>query len=290
MENPFVLLPVKIYGRRFTAGSFIGVLVFHVLALAAVFTFTWSGFIVFLVMANVVQLSLTLGYHRLLTHRSFKVPKLIEYFLAFLCCLALQGGPIRWVATHRLHHKKAETSEDPHSPSRGFLWAHLLWNFYRQPELETIEDLKHYAPDLYRDPVHRFLDRYFYGIYLLFAFLFFLVGAWIQGGWLGLSLVIWGFALRTVYGWHVTWLVNSVAHLWGYRAYSTPDNSRNNWWVALPTFGEGWHNNHHADPRSAKFGQTWFEPDVAYLVIYTLQQIGLATSISVAQRSDSKIR
>lgn len=266
---------------RFTPGALLGVLIFHGLALAAPFTFTWSGFIAFLVMANVIQLSLTLGYHRLLTHRSFQVSKPLEYFLVFLCCLALQGGPLRWIATHRLHHKASDTLEDPHLATRGFLWSHLLWNFYRHPKLETTEDLRHYAPDLYRDPLYCFLDRYCYAIYLLTALLFFLTGTWIQDWQLGLSLVIWGFALRTVYGWHVTWLVNSVTHLWGYRNHNIPDNSRNNWWVALLTFGEGWHNNHHANSNSAKLGQVWYEWDAAYGVILVLYRVGLVSQITL---------
>lgn len=226
--------------RKLILGSLIGLLVIHLLALAAPFTFTWAGFCLFLIMIPFTgMLGITLGYHRLLTHQSFKVPRSLKILLAVLGSLAMQGGPIRWVATHRLHHKTADTAVDPHSPFQGFWWAHTLWNLYRHPRLDNEEDFKRLAPDLYREPAFRFLDRYFVQLNIVFALLVFAVGYWIKDWKLGLSLMIWGCALRTVYVWHITWLVNSATHLWGYRSYDTSDNSKNNWWVALLTFGEG---------------------------------------------------
>lgn len=255
-------------------------MVFHLLAIAAIFTFSWPGFIAFLVMVFVTGcLGITLGYHRLLTHRSFDTAKPLRYLLAFFGCLAMQGGPIRWVATHRLHHKEADKPNDPHSAEEGFLWSHLLWNFYRHPQLETTEDLHRYAPDMETDPVLWFLDKYFFPLYLAVAALFFIAGA-IMGGWqLGLSLIVWGCVLRVVYTWHITWLVNSATHLWGYRTFQTNDNSRNNWWVALLTFGEGWHNNHHAYQRSSRMGFAWYELDVTYWIIQLLSKMGLASHV-----------
>lgn len=266
--------------RKLIAGSLVGLLVIHFFALAAPFTFTWAGLGLFLVMIPLTaMLGITLGYHRLLTHQSFEVPHSLKILIAALGCLAMQGGPIRWIAIHRLHHKTADTPDDPHTPTQGFWWAHILWNIYSHPKLETEEDYQRLAPDLYRVPAFRFLDRYFVHLNIAVALLVFAVGAWIQGWKLGLSLVIWGCALRTVYVWHVTWLVNSATHLWGYRSYETNDNSRNNWWVAILTFGEGWHNNHHANPQSARMGLAWYEIDMTYWVIYLLSKIGLAHHI-----------
>lgn len=276
----------EVQTRKFNPGSLIGILVLHLLALAAPFTFSWAGLLAFLAMVFITGcLGITLCYHRLLAHQSYKAPKALTYLLTFFGCLALQGGPIRWVATHRLHHKDADQPNDPHSPTQGFWWSHMLWNCYRHPKLASMDDLKRLAPDLYRDPVMRFFNRYFFGLYLASAFMFFAVGFLIQGWQLGLSLVIWGFALRTVYVWHITWLVNSATHLWGYRTYETPDNSRNNWWVALLTFGEGWHNNHHAHQRSARMGFRWYELDVTFMLIQALQWLGLATRLKDSRTS-----
>jgi len=261
-------------------GSLAGLLGIHLLALAAPFTFSWTGFTLFLVMVIVTgMLGITLGYHRLLTHQSFETPRGFKILVAALGCLAMQGGPLRWVATHRLHHKTADTLEDPHSPMYGFWWAHLVWNLYRHPKLDTIEGLKHLAPDLYRDPIFRFLDRYFVLLNLGFALLVFTLGCCLKDWKLGLSLIVWGGALRIVYVWHITWLVNSATHLWGYRTYETSDNSRNTWWVALLTFGEGWHNNHHANPQSARMGLAWFEIDVTYWTIQLLSKLGVAFNV-----------
>lgn len=260
--------------------DFSGILILHILALAAPFTFTWSGFVLFLVMIVLTaSLGVTMGFHRLLTHQSFTTPKFIKYILTYFGCLALQGGPIQWVGTHRFHHKEVDKAEDPHSPLQGFLWAHMLWNFYKHPKLTTMNQLKRYALDLYRDPVLRFFEKSFFMLYLGSAIIVFVIGL-LVGGWkLGLSLVVWGFALRTVYVWHTTWLVNSATHLWGYKTYKTADNSRNNWWVALLTFGEGWHNNHHAYPTSAKTGYSWYEIDMTYWFIWFLAKMGLAKKV-----------
>jgi fatty-acid desaturase len=272
--------PLKLTRGRLVISSLIGIPLVHLLALAAPFTFTWAGFVAFLIMLCITSmLGVTLCYHRLLTHRSFKTSKTLKYIFTFIACLALQGGPIRWVATHRLHHKSTDKTNDPHSPLHGFIWAHLLWVFHRHPKLETSKDLNHYAPDLHSDPVFRFFDKYIFVIYIGCAALFFVAGLLIKDWQLGLSLVIWGFALRTVYTWHTTWLVNSAAHRWGYRSHLTSENSRNNWWVALLTFGEGWHNNHHAYPTSAKMGLSWFEIDMTYWFIKLLEWVGLAHKV-----------
>jgi len=274
------MLSRAIQNKKLDLESLVFIIVFHILAIGAIFTFSWPGLIAFLVMTGAIGcLGITLGYHRLLTHRSFETPRPIKYLLAFLGCLALQGGPVRWVATHRLHHKEADTPKDPHSSEEGFWWSHMIWNFFRQPELETTEKMKRYAPEIYKDPVLRFMDRYFFLIYLGFAGLLFGAGTLFQDWQLGLSLVVWGCVLRLVYGWHATWLVNSATHYWGYQTFPSIDKSRNNWWVALLTFGEGWHNNHHAHPRSARMGLAWYELDVTYWIINLLRRFGLASKV-----------
>lgn len=274
------MLSRAIQNKKLSPSSLIGIIIFHILAIGAIFTFSWPGLISFLVMAAVTGcLGITLGFHRLLTHRSFEAPKPVKYLLALFGCLALQGGPVRWVATHRLHHKEADTPKDPHSSEEGFWWSHMIWNFFRQPELETTETLKRFAPDIYNDPVLRFMDKYFFLLYLGFAGILFLAGTLFQNWQLGLSLVVWGCILRIVYVWHVTWLVNSATHFWGYQTFPSKDKSLNNWWVALLTFGEGWHNNHHVHPRSARMGLAWYEIDVTYWVIHVLRKLGLATRV-----------
>jgi len=225
----------------------------------------------------------TLCYHRLLTHRSFQTYKWMEYFLTFCASQALQSGPISWTALHRIHHKEADDEPDPHSPLVSFLWAHMGWLFVDTPGATTYEEYSRFAKDLDRDPVQRFLDRYFFLLYLLTAVLVYAAGE-LYGG-LGLSWLVWGVFLRTVALWHGTWLVNSATHLWGYRNYRTDEDSTNNWWVALISFGEGWHNNHHADQRSARHGQRWFEIDVTYWAICLLGRLGLAWQIMEPRRS-----
>ena len=135
---------------------------------------TWRDLALLVGLYVPISLGVTVGFHRMLTHRSFETPKPIKYLLAFFGCLALQGGPIRWVATHRLHHKEADKPEDPHSSGEGFLWSHLLWNFYRHPQLETAEDLHRFAPDMERDRVLSFMDKYFFPLFLA-------VGIWWRG-------------------------------------------------------------------------------------------------------------
>ena len=260
----------------------IGIIVaMHALAFVAPFVFTWTGLIVFVVAYFATgALGVTLCYHRLLTHRSFKTPRWVEYLLTFFAASSLQGGPITWVATHRLHHKEADETSDPHTPVQdGFLWSHVLWNIYDKPGFTKYQEYVRYAKDLARDPMHRFFNWAFFPIYLGVALAMFGIG-FAFGGWkLALSLVVWGCFLRTVTVWHSTWFVNSATHLWGYRRYKTIDDSRNNWWVALLTFGEGWHNNHHADQRSAAHGHRWYEIDMTYWMIRGMQAVGLARDV-----------
>ncbi len=249
----------------------------HLLALMAFDAdyFSVSGLVVGVVMYFVAgMLGVTICYHRLLTHRSFQTRKPIEYFLTFCACQALQSGPIEWVAMHRIHHKESDEEPDPHSPLVSFLWAHAGWLFVSLPDAHTYEEYSRFARDLHRDRWHRFFNRYFFVIYLATAAAIYLAGE-LYGG-LGTSWLVWGVFVRTVFLWHNTWAVNSVTHTFGYRNYDTDEESTNNWLVALLSFGEGWHNNHHADQRSAAHGQRWFEVDITYRFIKAMEFFGLA--------------
>jgi len=247
--------------------------------IAAPFTFTWSGLVVSILLYVAGALGISMGYHRLLTHRSFQTPKWIEYILTLLGSLANQGGPISWVAIHRIHHNHSDVHGDPHSPRDGVLWAHLLWWMPHIPRLDNPEQYARYVPDLRRDPVHRFFQRYHVALPILLAVGLYAAGQWWAG--VGLSWLIWGMCVRTSVLYHATWFVNSATHLWGYRSFKTRDDSTNLWWVALLTFGEGWHNNHHAFPRSARHGLRWWEVDVTFFLIRCLACVGLAKQIQL---------
>lgn len=269
-------------GNRFTLAKVdwsaaipIGLL--HLACLAAPFTFSWSGVGIAAFMWWVTGgLGICLCYHRLLTHRSFKTPKWFEYFLTVLGASCWQGGPIKWVGEHRIHHQHSDGDHDPHSPKHGFNWAHVLWCVTKSPEGYKPREA---AKDLQRDPVLVMIDTYHY--VWQFAIAAVVSGAgYAVGGWtLALSWFIWGIAVRTVITYHSTWFVNSASHTWGYKNYKTSDDSRNNWWVALLAFGEGWHNNHHHSQRSAAHGHKWYEFDLTYQTIRLLSLVGLARDI-----------
>jgi stearoyl-CoA desaturase (delta-9 desaturase) len=199
----------------------------------------------------------------------------MEYFLTFCGTLALEGGPIFWVATHRIHHQKSDREGDPHTPREGTWWAHMGWIITGQGLHHDAAVLARYAPDLSRDRVHVWLSNWHWisNVVVGLALLAF-------GGW---SYVMWGIFFRTTFGLHCTWLVNSATHLWGSRRFETRDDSTNNWWVALLSFGEGWHNNHHAHPTSARHGLAWYEVDLNWYAIRTMQALGLAWDIKLAK-------
>ncbi len=212
------------------------------------------------------------GFHRLLTHRGYKTPKWVEYILTVCGYLALQGGAIWWVVWHRLHHKFTEIMGlDPHTPRDGRWWAHMDWMLHPDPKYRDPKLLKKMAPDLMKDRFHVFLNKYLWVPIALFGILVLSFG--------GFGAFCWAVFVPVVLGWHSTWLVNSATHLWGYRTHETKDDSRNNWWVALLTFGEGWHNNHHAHQRSVRHGNAWWEYDPNHRFIQLLQLLGLAKDL-----------
>ena len=218
-------------------------------------------------------IGICLTYHRLLVHRSFATRfKWLEYLLTMIGSCASEGGAIGWVADHRKHHAHSDDEHDVHSPNRGFAWAHMLW--WMTPDVTADHTPAYYerwAPDLNRDPIHRFLDTYHYIFPLLMFGALYLVG--------GMSWLVWGGFVRSVLVLHSTWLVNSATHVWGYRTFKTRDTSTNLWWVALLTFGEGWHNNHHAFQTSARHGLRWWEIDATYWAIKLMSMVGLAHSV-----------
>jgi len=249
---------------------------FHVGAVAALFMFSWK---VLLISAALYWMTIcfgiSLGYHRLHTHRSYKVPKALEYFFAVCGALTLEGGPIFWVATHRIHHQKSDQPGDPHSPRDGAWWAHMGWILFGEANHNNTRMMSKYAPDLARDPFYVWLNNYHWVPMVFLGAILYAFG--------GLPLFLWGICLRVTLGLHATWLVNSATHMWGYRNFETRDDSRNSWWVALMTFGEGWHNNHHAHPTSARHGLAWYEIDFSWMQISILKALGIATAVTVAK-------
>ena len=246
----------------------------HLGVLLAPFTFTWTNLAVAVALhALAGGLGICVGYHRLLTHKSFVARRPLAYALATLGALALEGGPVSWVANHRRHHQYSDGPGDPHDSTRGFFWAHMGWIFVAVPESELDERRRKYAADIAADPYLRWLERWYWTFSIPLA-----VGFYLWGGW---GMVVWGMAVRLVATYHVTYLVNSAAHFWGYQTYRSGDRSRNNWWVALLAYGEGWHNNHHAFPWSARHGLRVWEADVSYAFIRACRLLGLVTKVHV---------
>jgi stearoyl-CoA desaturase (delta-9 desaturase) len=249
----------------------------HALAVFAPWYFSWSGvtICVFLIWLS-GWIGITLCYHRLLTHGSFKTPQWFRYLLTIAGTLAWQGGPVTWVGNHRLHHLHPDTDDDPHSPLHGFSWSHMFWTFRHSPEGK---DPQMVTRDLLRDKGIAFINRLYWIPQFLLSLMLFFSGLFYKNTETGFSWVAWGIGVRTVIVYHVTWFVNSVGHTWGYRNFHTNDRSKNHWLVAVLSAGEGWHNNHHAQQRSAAHGIRWFEIDLTYRTIKLLSRIGLAWDI-----------
>ncbi len=252
--------------------------IMNVGAIAAFWHFTWSALAVTVVLHFVTAcLGVTLGFHRLLTHGSLVVPSMLKYFFSFCGMLAAEGSPLFWVATHRKHHVLSDQEGDPHSPNDGFWWSHFLWFKPAEGPGELDALLQRWAPDMYKDPVQRLFHKIFPLVAVALGIALYVAGEYFFQA--GLSWFLWGLCLRMILAYHSTWLVNSATHIWGYRNYETTDRSRNLWWVALASYGEGWHNNHHAHQRLARHGHKWWEIDVTYMVIWTLKKLGLAKQV-----------
>ncbi|MFM7424761.1 MAG: acyl-CoA desaturase [Elainella sp.] len=238
-------------------------------------TFSWAGVGLAVFLHWVTGgLGITLGWHRLLTHRSFQTPKWLEYFLVFCGTLALQGGPIWWVGLHRHHHLYSDQGVDHHDSSKGFWWSHMGWMMYEVP---VESEIPRFTKDIADDRFYQFLDKHFFLIQVAFAAVLYLIG--------GLPFLFWGVIVRLVLVYHTTWFVNSATHKFGYRTYDSGDKSTNCWWVALLAYGEGWHNNHHTFQYSARHGLKWWEIDLTWMMIQLLQAVGLATKVKLVEES-----
>ena len=271
----------------------IPVIVFHLLIPFAFFSyfFSWWG-VLFLPIGNYIFTSMGIGagYHRLLTHRGFTCPKWFEYTLAVLGVCSFQDSPARWVLVHRVHHQHSDHQPDPHTPKVSAFWAHMGWLFIDNRALSTASAYDKYCRDLMRDPLYLWLQRNINWVLVYFVHGIAITAMGWVFGWLvygsehatqvAAKWFMWGVLMRTIFTWHVTWGINSAAHMWGYRNYETREDSRNNWLFALLTNGEGWHNNHHADPRSAQHGHRWWEVDVTYISLLVLEKIGLIKDLA----------
>jgi fatty-acid desaturase len=288
-----LLLPVAVDRRRIL-WSYAGTLsVWHSVAMLAIIPWLFSLTGLLLAIAGLFVfggLGVTLCYHRLLTHRSLTCPKLLEYGLAVLAMCSMQDTPARWVAVHRFHHEFADHREDPHSPLVNFFWGHIGWMLVENRDLVRLGIYNRYARDILRDPFYRRLERtLLYPTIVITSWAAYFLAGFAAGMIsrtgvaeavrFGASLLVWGVFVRAILVWHITWLVNSATHRWGYRTYDTNDDSRNNWVVAILTGGEGWHNNHHADPRSARHGHRKWEMDTIFGLILVLEAVGLAWNV-----------
>ncbi|XP_023515073.1 palmitoyl-monogalactosyldiacylglycerol delta-7 desaturase, chloroplastic-like [Cucurbita pepo subsp. pepo] len=268
-------------------------LILHLLCVFAPFCFTWGRFFLAILLANLTGIGISVSYHRNLAHRSFKLPKWLEYSLAYCGAHALQGDPIDWVSTHRCHHRYVDSERDPHSPIYGFWFSQIAWlfdsynltkkvcpNYNTSQKIERskfMSFMKHGYPDNVNDLLNQSFYKFMHRTYFLHP-LALLVLLYAIGG---APFIIWGMSVRFVLSLHITSMVNSVCHIWGKQPWNTGDMSRNNWLVALLTFGEGWHNNHHAFEYSARHGHEWWQIDFGWYIIKLLQVIGLATHVKL---------
>ncbi|HSS65317.1 MAG TPA: acyl-CoA desaturase [Gammaproteobacteria bacterium] len=256
-------------------------LLVHAGAVAAFAWFSWGALFTGLVLYVVTGLGITVGYHRLLAHRAFRARTFVIRVLATMGSLALQGGPLRWVADHRQHHFHSDSDGDPHDIARGLFFAHVGWVFFVFPRDYDERRIRQQTKDLCRDPYLVWLEKHDF------------VPGFILGGVLllagGLAYFLWGFCARLVLLYHSTWLVNSACHSWGYRSFSSAPGT-NNWLVALLAFGEGWHNNHHAWPASARQGLKPWELDVSWMLITALKKLRLVWDVTLVKLDPSADR
>jgi len=260
--------------------------------------FNWIYFSLFFGMYIATGLGITVGFHRLFTHRAFETNKYMTWLWAVLGSMAAEGPVLEWVAMHRKHHQHSDAEHDPHSPHmhgegyfgflRGLWHSHMGWMF--KPDAK---DLERYVKDYDNDEVVRRVDRQF-GLWFLVGLIIpTVLGGLLTMSWMGALLgFLWGGAVRTFFVHHITWSINSVCHIWGDRPYASHDESRNNVVFGIFGLGEGWHNNHHAFPTSARHGLAWWQFDISYLVIRGMELLGLARRVRLPtqERMDLKRR
>jgi stearoyl-CoA desaturase (delta-9 desaturase) len=276
--------------RRVDLPILTGIVGIHLLALLACVPWLFNWWALAWTIAGTFvfgTLGISIGYHRLVTHRGFACPPWLEHTLIVLGACCWQRTPMCWVAIHRMHHQHADEPADPHSPRDSFFWSHMGWFLLYDPAIYNFGMYDHYSRDLFQDPFYKWLERpkvwgtihaVQWAAHLSIGALIgaLSIGTILGAVQVGLSWLIWGVIVRMILVWHVTWSVNSLTHLWGYRNYETRDDSRNNWLVGVLSNGEGWHNNHHAEPRCVAHGRRWWELDLAYLTICALERVGLA--------------
>lgn len=268
--NYFMPDNLKLKNISWVVAGWIGAM--HLGALVAPFFFTWQALgVAVLLHWLTCSIGICMTYHRCLSHRSFKLKAPAKFVGTLIGCISGEGTPLMWTATHRIHHGQSDQPGDPHSPLEGPWWSHLWWMMLKSPQRKIDLMYKYYSPDLTRDPMMWFFERTF-GLWMIgTGVVLFLIGGW--------PMLLWGLCVRMVVAYHSTWFVNSATHLWGYRNYETTDASRNLWWVAVLSYGEGWHNNHHAHPRLARAGHKWWELDPTFWAIRGLKAIGQATDV-----------
>lgn len=270
-------------GLNWPVVAWIGIV--HVFALIAPFYFSWQALVVCIVLILLTGMfGVCMGYHRLLTHKSFKTFRVVRWTFAFLGGLSGEGSALSWVANHRKHHAFSDKEGDPHSPRDGKWWSHMFWFMPEAIRKRDKLTMAKYAPDIQKDKVMMLIHYLFLPSHIALGAGLYCLGhfgtALGLGGWEnGLSMLFWGTGIRMVYVLHVTWFVNSATHIWGTRRYNTTDDSKNNWWVGLLAFGEGWHNNHHAYQTVARQGHRWWEFDPTYYCIWLMEKVGLAWDV-----------
>ena len=270
MSNPSDISRYWLWENRLKLGFILPVA--HLIALVfAVPTFSPAAFAVFAVTLFLGQIGYTMGYHRMLAHGSFQTHPIIRYGLILLGIFAAQDGPLSWAAVHRKHHQYADGAEDPHSPGNSFFHGYIGWAWGNEGLLRSQKFYKKWIPDLLEDPVLRFFDRCDLVILSASAVALYVIG--------GLPFLVWGFFLRLVVGLHIFWILNTMSHLVGSRPWKTKDNSRNNWVLGILVQGEGWHNNHHYLPRSARHGFQWWQVDLTWYLICILEKFGQAWNV-----------
>ena len=259
------------------------------LGCVAVFWTGWSPFAVGTAVALYVirMFAITAFYHRYFSHRAFRTSRLWQFVFAVIGAAAVQRGPLWWAAHHRHHHAHSDRPDDAHSAVQdGFLWSHMGWFLARQ----NFPTRSHLVRDLARFPELRWLDRYDIAVPTALFLALWALGAWLEAAYPELGtgpgqLLVWGFCISTVVLFHSTFVINSLAHRWGTRRYDTGDESRNNPLLALITFGEGWHNNHHRYPSAARQGFYWWELDLSWYGLKLLAALGIVRDLRPVPRS-----
>ena len=279
-KSPSLTKEQRLEQSKVNWGSLIWLIGAHIGAIFAIWTFSWTALWVTLGLHWFTGgIGICLGFHRYLTHGGFKSYGWVKTLFGAIGSLAGEGSPLDWVADHRKHHAESDMPGDPHSPNDGAWWSHMLWLAYSTHNGDKEAYYSRWIPDLASDRGLRAVDKLFLPLNIGLGAILAIVGYAIDGRDMAISLVVWGMFLRLVFVLHSTWLVNSASHMWGYRNYETTDKSRNNWFVALLTYGEGWHNNHHAYPRMAKHGHRWWEVDLTFMAIRSMAAVGLVWDV-----------